>query len=162
LPAGRPDDIDIGRGHARLCRPVRITLDGIAKGYAIDLAVKVMRLAGTRSGWINAGGDLRVFGDKLLQVHRREADGALTPLGGLREAALASSRVGGDPDGAFPACIVGADDAAAEVVSVVARSAWRADALTKVAALAPRGERAAAVARLGGHWVEPPALRMAA
>jgi len=159
---GRADDIDIGRRQARLCRPVRVTLDGIAKGYAVDLAVNAMRLAGARSGWINAGGDLRVFGDKVLQVHRREPDGALTPLGGLREAALASSRVGCVPDAAFPAFIVGADDVVPEVISVVARSAWRADALTKVVALVPRAERAAVAARLGGHWVEPPAMRIAA
>ena len=91
LPHGCADDIEIGSGWARLRRPVRLTLDGIAKGYAVDLALAALRRPGVVAGWINAGGDLRVFGDLLLPVQRREADGRFTALGGLRNAALATS-----------------------------------------------------------------------
>lgn len=162
LPRGTAEDITIGPGWASLRRPVRVTLDGIAKGYAVDLAVGAMRRAGASSGWINAGGDLRAFGDLTLPVQRRELDGRLTPLGGLRDAALASSAVRSRdeaPDPAFPGCIVGEaqNEPAPGVWSVLARSAWRADALTKVAACTPAPQRAARIARLGGCLVGAPA-----
>ena len=157
LPRGEADDIEFGAGWARLRRPVRITLDGIAKGYAIDLAVRAMRSAGASAGWVNAGGDLRAFGDLALPVSRRELDGRITPLGALRNAALASSRAATpgaqpDDDARFPARIVAAPGRAPStgVWTVLARSAWRADALTKVAATAPAAQRAAQVQRLGG------------
>jgi thiamine biosynthesis lipoprotein len=157
LHQGDADDLELGGGWARLRRAVRITLDGIAKGYAVDLAVQALRRAGAEGGWVNAGGDLRVFGDCVLPVSRRESDGRTTALGRLRNAALASSRAASRPSSDFPACLVGARAAEHEVLSVLARSAWRADALTKVAAaLADDTEREHWVSRLGGHCVKMP------
>lgn len=155
MPRGLADDIEIGPGWALLRRPVRITLDGIAKGYAVDLAVRALRLGGATAGWVNAGGDMRVFGDVALPVQRREMDGQLSSLGALRNAALASSRSAPCPhpdDESFPGRIVGAPGRvpAPGVWSVLARSAWRADALTKVAANVPAAERAQWVSKLGG------------
>ncbi|MBC7683976.1 MAG: FAD:protein FMN transferase [Bdellovibrionales bacterium] len=156
LARGGAGDIEIGRGWARLRRPVRITLDGIAKGFAVDLAVRAMRRAGAHGGWINAGGDIRVFGDSVLPVQRRELDGSYRPLGSLRRAAMASSRSGAR-DAAFPAHIIGLGQgtAASGIWTVVAATAWRADALTKVAAAAPPATRAGLVASLGGAMLEP-------
>jgi FAD:protein FMN transferase len=156
LPRGTPDDLEIGDGWARLRRPLRITLDGIAKGYAVDRAIAALRGAGAVAGWINAGGDLRVFGAHALPVHRREADGRLTPLGLLRNAAVATSGVrpaGAPPDARHPAEILAPAGrrAAPGCWSVLASSAWRADALTKVAATAPAAQRHARVAELGGR-----------
>lgn len=37
-------------------------LGGVAKGYAVDDAVKVLKETGARAGIVNAGGDLRSFG----------------------------------------------------------------------------------------------------
>jgi thiamine biosynthesis lipoprotein len=157
LESGSASDIAIERGGARLLRNVKITLDGIAKGYAVDRAVRVLRRAGAPAGWVNAGGDLRVFGALTLPVHRREADGTLTPLGGLREAAIASSAVHVGAEGRFPGTILSAGDGRPTpgVWSVLARQAWRADALTKVAALAPEASRQSALSRLGGRLVCP-------
>jgi thiamine biosynthesis lipoprotein len=163
LARGRADDLELGRGWARLRRPVRLTLDGIAKGYAVDLAVAALRRAGAHAGWVNAGGDLRVFGDLVLPVQRREADRRLVALGGLRNAALATSRVGGAHRNAFPGLILDGTRTPvrrpAYVVSVLARRAWRADALTKVAALAAPTEAQARVQRLGGCIVTPAGAR---
>jgi thiamine biosynthesis lipoprotein len=161
LLCGKPEDIELGAGWARLRRPVRLTLDGIAKGFAVDRAVHALRRAGAVSGWVNAGGDLRVFGDRALPVQRREIDGRLSPLGALRDAAMASSRAAGAADASFPSHIVGATGPA-EVLTVIARSAWRADALTKVAAATPPAERARAVAGLGGCLVASESWRAAA
>jgi FAD:protein FMN transferase len=154
IAIGRADDLELGCGWARLRRPVRVTLDGIAKGYAVDLAVRTMKKRGACHGWVNAGGDLRVFGDKPLFVHRRELDGSLAPLGWLKEAALASSRAGPDGDPSFASDIVGARDSSA-VLSVLACRAWLADALTKVALATRHSERANRIASLGGCLVQP-------
>ena len=160
IPRGIAEDIEIGNDWALLRRPVRITLDGIAKGYAVDLASRALRLSGASAGWVNAGGDLRVFGDVALPVQRRELDGQLTSLGALRNAALASSRIARrqHPDEeSFPGHIVSATGCVREqgVWSVLARSAWRADALTKVAANVPSAERAQWVRQLGGCLLAP-------
>ena len=44
--------------------PLWLDLGGIAKGYAVDEAVKLLRENKVQSGIVNAGGDLRVFGDR--------------------------------------------------------------------------------------------------
>ncbi|MDM5177558.1 FAD:protein FMN transferase [Massilia sp. CCM 8695] len=161
LERGSAADIEIGAHWARLRRPVRLTLDGIAKGYAVDLAVRALRRAGAEAGWVNAGGDVRVFGALVLPMHRRELDGAMLPLGGLRDAAMASSRAGHHDDAqeaaAFPAHIVAPPRGvpASGIWTVLARSAWRADALTKVAANAAPAARAALVRALGGALIDP-------
>lgn len=154
LARGSVDDILLGPGTASLRRPVRLTLDGVAKGFAIDLALSAMRRAGAPAGWVNAGGDVGVFGELTLPMQRREDDGSLRPLGGLRNAAMASSRCG-PRDPAFPAEIVapGPTAPASGIWTVLARSAWRADALAKVAALAPPERRVSLVRQLGGILV---------
>jgi FAD:protein FMN transferase len=43
---------------------LQVDLGGIAKGYAIDRAVAVLRQAGVRHASVNAGGDLRLIGDR--------------------------------------------------------------------------------------------------
>lgn len=154
LDRGHADDIELCGNRARLRRPVRITLDGIAKGYAVDCAVRALRRCGIVAGWVNAGGDLRAFGELVLPVERRESDGRRSMLGGLRDAAVASSCVRDRPDRDFPAWIVGGGvSPEVGVWTVMARTAWRADALTKVASVAAAAEREALVRRLGGRLV---------
>ena len=155
LPCGTAQDVEVGTGWARLVRPVRVTLDGIAKGFAIDMAVEVMRREDTRGGWVNAGGDLRVFGTSSLLVHRRESNGEYSPLGSLTCAAMATSIVTDGTESDFPACLVATDGVPHRgLYTVLARTAWRADALTKVAANCEANVRAAKVSRLGGRLVE--------
>jgi len=45
-------------------QPVWLELGGVAKGYAVDEAVRVLKKSGVRAGIVNAGGDLRAFGKK--------------------------------------------------------------------------------------------------
>ena len=52
----------------------RVDLGGIAKGYAIDLAVDAIRREGVESGIVEAGGDLRCFGTIPAALIGREAD----------------------------------------------------------------------------------------
>lgn len=53
-------------GHQDLVRfhapDLALDLGGIAKGYAVDLAVRALRQAGIRDGLVNAGGDLYALG----------------------------------------------------------------------------------------------------
>lgn len=57
-----------------------ITLGGIAKGYAIDRAVAVLKSKGIEDGFVNAGGDIRAYGSNgnpwtiVLQNPRDETD----------------------------------------------------------------------------------------
>lgn len=155
LRRGAAEDIELGHGWARLARPVRLTLDGIAKGYAVDLAVGALRRAGARRGWVNAGGDLRAFGDVTLPLYLRGDSGRLAPAGGLRDMAIASSGAPGSGDGdmsSFAGQVFGRDSrpVVPGAWSVLARSAWRADALTKVAACTPPDRRDETIRRLGG------------
>jgi thiamine biosynthesis lipoprotein len=56
----------------RLRRPLAIDVGGIAKGYAVDCAVGVLQAMGVASGCVNAGGDLRAFGDEDIPVDVRD------------------------------------------------------------------------------------------
>ena len=77
----------------RLHRRLTISLDGIAKGYAVDQAIEALRIAGATAGAVNAGGDLRVFGDVPQTIHVRhpQAPGRFVTIGDVREAAVATS-----------------------------------------------------------------------
>ena len=162
LPRGHADDIDIGPDGVLLRRPVRLTLDGIAKGYAVDLAVAALQRAGAGAGLINAGGDLRVFGDLTVPVHRRRADGGVGLIGGVRQAAVATSLVQapGERDARWPALLLGPEGRgpAPGAWTVLALRAWRADALTKVAAACPAHARAQLIQQLGGCLIDDAAL----
>ena len=56
-------EIDSDQQRIRKLAPLHADLGGVAKGYAVDCAVMALREAGIEAGWINAGGDARVFGD---------------------------------------------------------------------------------------------------
>ena len=58
---------------------VQLDLGGIGKGHAVDLAVQALQDHGAAAGWVNAGGDLRVFGDLDLPVQLRQAGGCTAP-----------------------------------------------------------------------------------
>lgn len=52
-------------GGLRLTREgAAVTLDGVAKGFIADQAVKAMARAGARHALVNAGGDIAVLGDR--------------------------------------------------------------------------------------------------
>jgi FAD:protein FMN transferase len=111
---------------------VALDLGGIAKGQAVDLAVRALRDAGATAGWVNAGGDLRVFGALELPVQLRDESS-----GGVREFARLS-------DGAFATSHYAPGSRSATLggvrahVSVAAPLCLWADALTKVVSLSGR------------------------
>jgi FAD:protein FMN transferase len=50
---------------------VRIDLGGIAKGFAVDCALEVLRGFNISNGMVNAGGDLAAFGQDPHAIHIR-------------------------------------------------------------------------------------------
>jgi thiamine biosynthesis lipoprotein len=54
-----------------LNKQICIDLGGIAKGYAVDEAIKILQEHGISSGIVNAGGDLRCFGDQTIPLDVR-------------------------------------------------------------------------------------------
>jgi thiamine biosynthesis lipoprotein len=120
---------------------VKIDLGGIAKGFAVDRAVDVLREFGMPCGLVNAGGDLAAFGSEGFTVDIRDPRNASHILSRVEliNAAIASS--GGELD-PFRSTDVGApaiiDPASLERVSRVygatvrAPSCLIADALTKI------------------------------
>jgi FAD:protein FMN transferase len=137
---GRGTDIEIIRGsHVRCHAPLLIDLGGIAKGHGVDLAVTALIAAGCNHGIVNAGGDLRVFGDVAQPIWFNRADGSLSEPIALANAAVATSanlhnrrRSGArvmTPHIGRSGTPVIADHA----VSVIAPTCMIADAMTKVA-----------------------------
>lgn len=135
-------DVVLRSGHrVELLRPLHIDLGGIAKGYAVDCALDSLRRAGMHAACVNAGGDLRMFGDVPETIHVRHplAPTQLLPLCALTEGAVATSapyfsaRQSGEQvvsalfDGVRRTPCPGARS-----VSVVADDCMTADALTKV------------------------------
>jgi thiamine biosynthesis lipoprotein len=74
-------------------RALAIDLGGIAKGYAIDCAVDILRAYEEMSGSVNAGGDLRVFGENAVPVQIRNPNhpSQVGATATVRDAALATS-----------------------------------------------------------------------
>lgn len=157
LPHLKPGRVTVGRPRTDaamnlsrdrriiLRRRVMIDLGGIAKGFAVDRAVAVLRSLGVPSGAVNAGGDLRVFGDSLQPVAVRLPNdpGNVVQIGALANGAVAtsasyfvairpsapahSSAIVNTTNGRR-ACLTGS-------VSVIAKTCMLADALTKIAVL---------------------------
>jgi FAD:protein FMN transferase len=73
--------------------PLTLDLGGIAKGYAVDKAVEILQQCGATSGYVNAGGDLRVFGNTSQEVYIRDPRNPkeLLSLGSIENGATASS-----------------------------------------------------------------------
>jgi FAD:protein FMN transferase len=111
-------------------RNCRISLDGIAKGFAIDQAIRVLRRHQVHSGLVIAGGDLRCFGARTFRVSLRRPDAAApAPAWQLRVRDCAMATSGRYFGGTL--WNTASDDARASW-TVMARTATAADALTKV------------------------------
>jgi len=82
----------------RFRRALWIDLGGIAKGYAVDLALVRLRWHGVRCGAVNAGGDLRQVGPEAQIVALRVVGAAdCVPLLEISNSAVATSSSGGPP-----------------------------------------------------------------
>jgi thiamine biosynthesis lipoprotein len=136
---------------ARFARPLRLDLGGIAKGYAVDLALTA--LDGT-DATVNAGGDLAMtrWQGRDVEVRTPGSNGRATMTLPMENRSVATSaayyledeHVILDPGNLEP--LVRRDSA-----SVFAESCMLADALTKVVLLSP--EPSTALARFGAQGI---------
>jgi len=147
-------DVELLPGRCvRYAKPLWLDLGGIAKGYAVDQAVRALQRQGIAAGIVNAGGDLRCFGrSETIQVRDPADPTQLLPLLALRDAAAATS-AGYFAEGRHTALVdAGRGRSMGRSVSVTVcapRAIW-ADALTKVVLAAP--DRAQPLlARLGAR-----------
>lgn len=132
------------------CRPLWLDLGGIAKGYAVDLAVVALKAHGVGAGLVNAGGDLRVFGEMVETIHVRDSVDPTRgrPLLQVRDGAVAtSSAYFSERNGRSALVDMRPGDATRatlghdQSVTVSApRTLW-ADALTKVVLVDPDASR---------------------
>lgn len=154
-------DLDLLAGEVRPLRSVHLTLDGIAKGFAVDRAVAALRAAGVASGVVNAGGDLRIFGadPEPVCVRHPEHPGALVAIGEVREVAVATSAPYFGSSCIDPrsgrACSSQASG------TVIAADCMTADALTKPLLIEP-AITARALQRFGARALRLPDARLAA
>jgi len=83
----------IGRDCIQSRLPLCLDLGGIAKGFAVDMAVHVLTMHGIDSGSVNAGGDMRVFGNEVQKIHIRNprAPSNVIEIGSLANGAIATS-----------------------------------------------------------------------
>jgi len=123
----------------------RIDLGGIAKGFAVDQALRVLRDRDVLGGLVNAGGDLAAFGveDNVIAIRNPHDPARLLTGATLREGALASSGLSFDPvvSGRSSHCAIVDPRTCVPVTAmsgatVRAASCMVADALTKVVMLA--------------------------
>lgn len=161
-PGANWQHIELLPGHrVQLARPLHLDLGGIAKGYAVDCAIGALQDAGMDAGRVNAGGDLRLFGDAAEPIHVRHPQAAtcLLPLCQLSEGAVATSatyysgrRVRGRPVSPLIDAATRQPCAGVRSVSVLADRCTLADALTKVVYADP-AQALAALQRFGAHAV---------
>ena len=144
------DAIELLDGYAVRFRDPAIAIDlgGIAKGFAVDRALDVLRGFGMTGAIVNAGGDLATFGAEPQLVHIRHPRSPAQIVCTVRvenEALAASARrfdLFHAADTSSSAVIDPASLCAPDVVdgaSVRAPSCMIADALTKIVMIAGTG-----------------------
>ncbi len=142
-------DIELlGANRVRFSRPVRLDLGGIAKGYAVDLAVSTLADLGIEEIAVNAGGDLRIAGaqSRSIQLRHPRDPSCLAHALNLCNAALATSAAyysRSSADGRETSALIDPRSGNSYIgdrsISVRARECMTADALTKVVLFADPG-----------------------
>lgn len=134
----RAEEIRLASGGLFDCQACGYALDGIAKGFAVDRAVEALQAEDVASGVVNAGGDLRVFGELYEEIYVRPPDkpNTLVHIGRLKDGAVATSGAALliDPRRSRRR-------APATGASVLAADCATADALTKPCLLEPEQAR---------------------
>jgi thiamine biosynthesis lipoprotein len=160
--AGTTADIEIlDDDHVCCHRRVLIDLGGIAKGHAVDLAVHALLSCGVPKGLVNAGGDLRAFGEHDWPVGLRDADGEVRFMIPARDCAVATSSnltTRRRANGAIHSPHIGHARDSILVdhrVTIVAETCIVADALTKIA-LADPGLAVSVIDRYGARLIATP------
>ena len=128
-------------GAVRFVRPLLVDLGGIAKGYAVDLAIAALRRAGVPQACVNAGGDLRFYGHEPRRIGVRDPARIrlLPPMlqGAIATSCVADTRRRHGQTWRSPLVDPHTGRAVTDAgsVTVLARCCLHADALTKPVAI---------------------------
>ena len=122
--------------------PLCLDLGGIAKGYAVDKAVETLLDNDILSGSVNAGGDMRIFGNltQNIQIRNPSKPHELIQIGSMKVGAIATSSLYfSKRDADAKSYIVNPLNHEhlefSESYSVIANECVYADALTKVVSI---------------------------
>ncbi len=122
-------------------RRARVDLGGIAKGFAVDQAVRALRRHGARRGCVNAGGDLRRFGQWAEPVRVRVPQRPWQSVALPRASSEAVATSGAYYGGCLHDRLSGREEQPEGSITVCASSCMVADGLTKIVAiLGPRSD----------------------
>lgn len=145
----------------RFLQPIAIDLGGIAKGFAVDLAIHWLNQRGIKNAVVNAGGDLRVLGQMNEQICIRNPNrpSEVKSIGLLSNGAIATSASyftektwQGKKISHLIHPLTGESIVKNISFSVIASQAWLADALTKVVATSLNTNHPC-LAKFGAHAV---------
>lgn len=156
LPVGTAPDwraIELDGARVRYTQSLIVDLSGIAKGYAVDIALASLTADGVLAATVNAGGDLARFGYAAVPVHVRlpHRPAQSLHLAELKSGAVATSASYFQPD-ALRHPGTGETLCADASVTVLAADCMMADALTKVVA-ADTARAPQVLARYGAHAI---------
>jgi thiamine biosynthesis lipoprotein len=88
---GRLSDVELRADSMLVCHAhVTIDLGGMAKGHAIDRAIETLSEHGCTSGLVNAGGDLRVFGDYAETILLRQSQSSIDAMAATAPSSVTS------------------------------------------------------------------------
>ena len=93
----RQVQVDPKANTIRFLKPgMRIDLGGIAKGYAVDRSIEILRRLGVGHAMVNAGGDTRLLGDRrgkpwIVGIRDPRADGRMVTRLPLEDEAISTS-----------------------------------------------------------------------
>lgn len=162
-------DLELGPGGVRRLRPLLVDLGGIAKGFAVDVAVAAARRLPVAQVVVDAGGDLRIAGlPARIGLRDPGRGGGIAGVLEMADAAIATSSIQRSLSrrGRWVSHLVDPRTRRPHLgrasVSVLARSCMEADALTKAvllgdgARLLRRRRARAIVIYPGGRSVELP------
>jgi thiamine biosynthesis lipoprotein len=145
---GRLGDLQLhADGTAGMRAPLLLDLGGIAKGFAVDRAIEAARAAGCSAALVNAGGDLRVSGERREAVELGRAGGPRLELVDAALAVSADSAQAPPEHRGFYSRVPQRTRIAASA-AVIAPTAAVADALSKCALFLPAED----CARLFQRW----------
>ena len=128
----------------RYTAPIILDLGGIAKGFAVDMAIQHLKDSSIQNAVVNAGGDLRVIGHQAEAISLRDPKNPqhFLTLGELANGAIASSATYFSKtkfENNWVNALVNPQNRTAlnseQSFSVIAPTAYIADALTKVVAI---------------------------
>lgn len=139
--------IELGEQGVRFDERVMMDLGGVAKGYAVDMAIEALRKAvpACVRFSVNAGGDLR-FSDpvgervEIRSVEKKRGGTIILKPPFASVATSAAYFVDSAPSAIIDPSTAACIELDARSVSVFADSCMAADALTKIVALVPNAE----------------------